>query len=283
MTKDKNRQANQVLADMEFFDYLKEKVGDRKTKTGAYHDLLEKCAAGFVAPFLKNHEYVLQADQCHVTITDLAVEWHWHRATVRTFLDKLEDMGHIHRTRFAKSVVITMAFNKCDIGNTTAPYNDQARTRPSDEMDVALSKWITGNLSDLQMGDICEQYYGVLLKQAADGSHADGFGNETFPADKSTDGLNQELVERIAMAALKRTIRNSRFDNPAAFIDFFNRKLAGDWSSLLEASRKTAQMLLFGEDGIADDASGEEETLLALRKPFKALLAEYLERTLPIL
>ena len=71
MTKDKNRQANQVLADMEFFDYLKEKVGDRKTKTGAYHDLLEKCATGFVAPFLKNHEYVLHADQCHVLTSSL--------------------------------------------------------------------------------------------------------------------------------------------------------------------------------------------------------------------
>lgn len=278
MTKDKNRQANQVLADMEFFDYLKEKVGDRKTKTGAYHDLLEKCATGFVAPFLKNHEYVLHADQCHVTITDLAVEWHWHRATVRTFLDKLEDMGHIHRTRFAKSVVITMVFNKSDIGNTTAPYNGQARTRPSDEMDVALSKWITGNLSDSQMGDICEQYHGVQLKQAADGSRADGFGNETSPADKSTDGLTQELVERIAVAALKRAIRNSHFDNPSAFIDFFNRKLTGDWSSLLGASRKTAQMVLFGEDGIADDGSGEKETLLALRKPFTALWAKYQER-----
>ena len=264
MTKDKNRQANQVLADMEFFDYLKEKVGDRKTKTGAYHDLLEKCAAGFVAPFLKNHEYVLQADQCHVTITDLAVEWHWHRATVRTFLDKLEDMGHIHRTRLA-------------------PYNGQAKTRPSDELDVALSKWITGNLSDSQMGNICEQYHGVQLKQFADGSHADGFGNETSPADKSTDGLTQELVERIAVAALKRTIRNSRFDNPSAFIDFFNRKLTGDWSSLLEASRKTAQMVLSGGDGIADDGSAEKETLLALRKPFKALLAKYQERILPIL
>lgn len=278
MTKDKNRQANQVLADMEFFDYLKEKVGDRKTKTGAYHDLLEKCAAGFVAPFLKNHEYVLQADQCHVTITDLAVEWHWHRATVRTFLDKLEDMGHIHRTRFAKSVVITMVFNKSDIGNITAPYNGQTRTRPSDEMDVALSKWITGNLSDSQMGDICEQYHGVQLKQAADGSRADGFGNETSPADKSTDGFTQELVERIAVAALKRAIRNSRFDNPAALMDFFNRKLAGDWSSLLGASRKTAQMVLLGEDGIADDGSGEKETLLALRKPFTALWAKYQER-----
>ena len=121
MAKNKNRQTNQVLADMEFFDYLKEKVGDRKTKTGAYHDLLEKCAAGFVAPFLKNHEYVLQADQCHVTITDLAVEWHWHRATVRTFLDRLEDMGHIHRTRFAKSVVITMMFNNCLLYTSPSP------------------------------------------------------------------------------------------------------------------------------------------------------------------
>ena len=70
--KDKNRAANQVLADMMFFDFLKEKVGERKTKTGAYYDLLEKATAGFIAPFLKNHEYVLQADQCHVTISDLA-------------------------------------------------------------------------------------------------------------------------------------------------------------------------------------------------------------------
>ena len=54
MTKDKNRCANQILADMELFDFLKEKVGERKTKTGAYHDLLEKCVAGFVVPFLTN-------------------------------------------------------------------------------------------------------------------------------------------------------------------------------------------------------------------------------------
>lgn len=49
--KDKNRTANHVLADMVLFDYLKEKVGERKTKTGAYYDLLEKSTEGFVAPF----------------------------------------------------------------------------------------------------------------------------------------------------------------------------------------------------------------------------------------
>ena len=74
--KDKNRAANQVLADMMFFDFLKEKVGERKTKTGAYYDLLEKATAGFIAPFLKSHEYVLQNDQCHVAISDLGVEGH---------------------------------------------------------------------------------------------------------------------------------------------------------------------------------------------------------------
>lgn len=46
--KDKNRVANQVLADMMFLDYLKENVGEQKTKTGAYYYLLEKATADFI-------------------------------------------------------------------------------------------------------------------------------------------------------------------------------------------------------------------------------------------
>ena len=42
-----------ILADIKVFDYLKEKTGDRKTKTEAYCDLLNKSLAGFVSPFLK--------------------------------------------------------------------------------------------------------------------------------------------------------------------------------------------------------------------------------------
>lgn len=40
-----------ILADRGVFDYLKEKVGERKTKTEAYCDLLDKALAGFVSPF----------------------------------------------------------------------------------------------------------------------------------------------------------------------------------------------------------------------------------------
>ena len=245
MTKDKNRCANQILADMELFDFLKEKVGERKTKTGAYHDLLEKCVAGFVVPFLKNHEYVLQADQCH-----------------------------IYRTRFAKSVVITMVFNKTGIGNSTTTYNGQAEIRPADEFDAALSKWITGNLTDSQMGDICEQYYVSRLKEIADNSPVGGSGSQTSSKDKSADELTRTLVQRIAVAGLKRTIRNSRFDNPTAFIDFFHFELGDDWSSLLAASKMTAKIILDGESEVTGASSDEIEILATLKEPFKALWAK---------
>ena len=85
-----------ILADVKVFDYLKEKVGERKTRTEAYSDLLDKSLAGFISPFLRKQDYDLQPCQCHVTISDLATEWHWHRATVRSFLETLEAFGQLN-------------------------------------------------------------------------------------------------------------------------------------------------------------------------------------------
>ncbi|MCS2762211.1 MarR family transcriptional regulator [Bacteroides ovatus] len=250
MMKDKNRAANQVLADMMFFDFLKEKVGERKTKTGAYYDLLEKATAGFIAPFLKNHEYVLQADQCHVTISDLAVEWHWHRATVRAFLDKLEEMGYIRRTRFAKSVVITVTFAPFSSGETPASYIGHTGSGLADDLDKALSEWINGNLSDEDMGEICGQYHEAGRKRLADESGKDHSGDKPAIKAGAETEFAQEIVERVAVAGLKRTIRNSRFDDPTDFLEFFHKELEGDWTSLLEASKIIAKMILdAGNDG----------------------------------
>lgn len=56
-----------ILADREVFEYLKEKGDERKTRTEAYCDLLDKSLAGFVSPFLRKKAYVLQPNQCHLT------------------------------------------------------------------------------------------------------------------------------------------------------------------------------------------------------------------------
>lgn len=276
--KDKNRSANHVLADMAFFDYLKEKVGERKTKTGAYCDLLEKASAGFVAPFLKNHGCVLQAGQCHVTITDLATGWHWHRATVRAFLDRLEEMGYISRTRLAKSVVITVAFAPDNIGEAPGSCTGQAESCTANELDAALSEWINGNLSDEDMGDICGQYHESGRKRLADESGKDHSGDKPAIKAGAETEFAQEIVGRVAVAGLKRAIRNSRSDDPSSFMDFFNRELGGDWPSLFATARMVAKMVLSGEDEAADLPSHERKTLLTLREPFKALLAKYQER-----
>ena len=97
--ENKKRMPATVLAQMEVFDYLKEKVGERKTRTEAYCDLLDKAMAGFVSSYLRRQDYELRPCQCHVTVSDLAVEWRWHRATVRSFLDTLESFGLLTHSR----------------------------------------------------------------------------------------------------------------------------------------------------------------------------------------
>ncbi len=104
----KQKKSTHILAPRELFDYLKEKAEERKSRLEAYCDLLDKTSAGFVSPFLKGQECELETDQCHVTISDLASDWRWHRATVRLFLDNLENFGQLKRTKLPKSVIITM-------------------------------------------------------------------------------------------------------------------------------------------------------------------------------
>lgn len=101
--RNRNEAPAAILASTEVFDYLKEKVGERKTRTEAYCDLLDKSLAGFVSPFLRKQDYDLGPCQCHVTVSDLASEWHWHRATVRSFLDTLEAFGQLDVSGWRKA------------------------------------------------------------------------------------------------------------------------------------------------------------------------------------
>ena len=68
--KTKQKIAVPILADREVFDYLKEKVGERKTKTEAFCDLLDKSLAGFVSPFLRNKGYELQPNLSLIHISE---------------------------------------------------------------------------------------------------------------------------------------------------------------------------------------------------------------------
>ena len=67
--KNKEEMTATISASIGLFDFLKEKVGERKTRTEAYCDLLDKSLAGFVSPFLRNQDFELRPRQCHVTVS----------------------------------------------------------------------------------------------------------------------------------------------------------------------------------------------------------------------
>lgn len=117
-----------VSANASLFLYLKERIGDRKSKVEAYCDLLDKASKRFVSRFLRNKDYEIGTNQCHVTITDLAAEWHWHRATVRTYLERMEAFGLIQKITLPKSIVITipesMSLSELKEGFTSLEYSE---------------------------------------------------------------------------------------------------------------------------------------------------------------
>lgn len=141
-----------ILADVKVFDFLKEKAGDRKTKTEAYWDLLDRSMAGFVSPFVRKVERKLLPNQCHVTISDLAEFWHWHRATVRTFLDALESFGLLERTKLNKSVIITMTVQS---GKNAIAGTEQDEPDFATRIGSILSEWVIGKKTSEDAGHSC--------------------------------------------------------------------------------------------------------------------------------
>ena len=175
-------------------------------------------------------------------------------------------------------MVITVTFAPFSSGETPASYTGHTGAGLADDLDKALSEWINGSLSDEDMGEICGQYHEAGLKRLADESGKDHSGDKPAIKAGAETELAQEIVERVAVAGLKRAIRNSRFDDPTDFLEFFHGELGGDWTSLLEASKIIAKMILdAGNDG-APNSSSETDMLATLRQPFRALWAKYQER-----
>lgn len=264
-----------ILADREVFDYLKEKVGERKTRTEAYCDLLDKALSGFVSPFLRKQDYELQPNQCHVTVSDLASEWHWHRATVRSFLDAIEAFGLLKRIRLPKSVVITMIVQS---GQPAEPHDVQEQPDLAGQLREVLSDWVVGRTTESEVGTRCGQLVSQATSETAD--RAAGHCPDSRSATTTVHTGSQEAQVRetalgcIAHAALQKILRKSRFDDPSPLVEFFCRELGEEWPTFIEVAKGLAKLVLDPKTTeTVDDTDEAEECLKTLRNPFLSLAA----------
>lgn len=262
-----------ILADVKVFDFLKEKAGNRKTKTEAYWDLLDRSMAGFVSPFVRKVERKLLPNQCHVTISDLAKFWHWHRATVRTFLDTLQSFGLLEHTKLKKSVIITMTVQS---GKTAIAGTEQEEPDFVTRIGSILSEWVIGKKTSEDAGHSCGQALCQALAAIAN-SQASGNDTDTVSAEvvRQEEKLRETILECIANAALQRVLRKSRFDNSSQLSQFFTLDLGGEWGAFIETAKELAELVFNPETfGAGVDMDRDKELLKTFRIPFLSLAAK---------
>lgn len=265
-----------ILADREVFEYLKEKGDERRTRTEAYCDLLDKSLASFVSPFLRKKDYVLQPNQCHLTVSDLASEWHWHRATVRSFLSAMETFGLLTRIQLPKSMIITMTVQS---GQLVHSINGQEQSSLVGQLREVLSDWVIGKTTAAETGVICGQLVSLAKTEIADrdAGHCSDTHSITTSAHSGT--LVTEHRETalccIAHAALQKILHKSRFDDSSPLMDFFRLDLGEEWVAFIESAKDIVGLIFdAGASGADFDMDEDKERLKSLRKPFLSLLAK---------
>lgn len=271
--KDKPTLSTCIPAGRLVLDYLKEKSGERHTKLEAYCDLLDKASAGYVSEALRKLDVELQPGQLAVTITDLAERWHWHRATVRSFLNGLESIGQIKKSALTRSYVITMA--EMDCNEKESGKNKEKRSNPlMDKVDAALSEWVFGRVSVAECGQVCQRLTDTEMTTGAN-QGTDDLPDEGKAAYAETC---RTIMERMALASVRRVLRKYRSGPTGSLTGFFNNVLAEDWTLMPEAMETLAELVIDGEsESLELEDKQTKETFHALCKPFKTLLEGGLE------
>jgi hypothetical protein len=107
-----------LYADKAFMDFLRPMHEEKFTKMDAYCYLLDKAVANAQDCESSKPTGMQQAAEVPfvITITDLAERWHWHRATVRGFLNDLVSRGRMVKKAQPKSYLVTMKLSACNAG-----------------------------------------------------------------------------------------------------------------------------------------------------------------------
>ncbi len=264
---------------MALLEFLKERSGVRQSKLEAYLDLVDKASVQYIPKDLCRQEFTLSDGQFVITITELAECWHWHRATVRTFIEQLEKMGQIAVTRLTKSQIITIP----SLAETPAASPiDTAMAEFRHKMRTALDGWRSGNLSASACASECENLYEQATEDIA--AILDNIDNGNAHGKVPCGGSIPESVERaLCMTALSAVIetafhqvlgQGTEQSKATSLLPFFYKDLGGDWLSFIEAAKAISELALDGSSpALLQESAAVKSQFQSLCRPFLAVIA----------
>ena len=89
-------------------EFLKPKAEERYSKLEAYCDLLSKASSGAYQSPGTDGALQLLPGQFVATISELARQWQWQRATVRQFISGLTKLGQLSVEPYSKSFIFSV-------------------------------------------------------------------------------------------------------------------------------------------------------------------------------
>lgn len=146
--------------DRSLLEYLKPKPQDRYSKLEAYCDLLSRAATSSYSAKVGGQQIELLPGQFVATISELGRKWQWQRATVRQFLEGLEDLGQISSIPVAKNQVFSV-----NLQQRLSIYVNSS----DDVLDfcaMQFARFIEGRITAEEVANSYGRYYGMKMEVA---------------------------------------------------------------------------------------------------------------------
>lgn len=198
-----------------------------------------------------------------VTITELSECWHWHRATVRSFIEQLENIGQLQVERLTKSQVIT--FPSLTAIPELSPL-EQALIDFNHTIDEALST-------------LCEQLYDKVIHDYVTSCPEVQTGKIVGSLPQFEGGYERAFCTAAITSICKTTFQRAMSDDSVSdkedLVNFFEQHLASDWESLIEATKVLTDLCIDGNSvALNRDGGTMRVQFQALCKPFLAILTD---------
>lgn len=264
---------------MSLLEFLKERSGLRLSKLEAYLDLVDKASVQYIPKDLCKQEFSLSNGQFVITITELAGCWHWHRATVRTFIEQLEKMNQISITRLTKSQVITIPV----LSETPAASPiDAALEEFRLNMRTALDGWRSGKMSASACASECEQLYedateevSIILQKADNGNSIGKVPCGSNIPESVGHAFCMTALASVCEATFHQVLGQETGNTlSTSLLPFFYKDLGGDWLSFIEAAKAISELALDGSSpALQQESAAIKSQFQSLCRPFLAIVA----------
>ena len=223
-----------------FLASLQDRHNERYSKHEAFCYLLDKACERYFPKSVKKEVADIMGDfQFITTKTQLAEDWHWHRATVRQFLEKLTEHGLINCKEFDTKYTIITMYGMED-GNV--PIVQDCLLEPI--IRFTIDSWLNGSSTTEETAVVCGQIVkgAVALSQGKDAISISS--DKQLQSDDIATSTIGRLVDNISLIGeeehCKHQLRNAIFN-------FFTHVLNRDWLQLLLLIKELPDITGYGK------------------------------------